>query len=351
MNKNIQKEKDNNINNKKEINEKKIDKDSIFESIKEPLFIKYLKKISKKNVNNNKDKEIKNFPPIKKIGIKKTSNKKRYPINYMRTNSSDKNITNIIDNSKKSIDSFNNSSMDCSSKKYKDLMKYNLYELNNLNYEEASKVDKRTYFQYYISLLKTKHLLIFSFYPVNDYNSKIIKIYLFFFSFSIYITINALFFDDDTMHTIYKDGGTFNFIYQIPQILYSSLISSVLNTLLKSFALSERNVLEVKNEKNIHNIDIRANNVRKILYCKFIIFFIISFILLLSFGYYLSCFCAVYKNTQTHLLKDSAISFGLSTIYPFIFLLLPGLFRIPSLKDPKKNKETLYKFSKIIQLM
>ena len=31
---------------------------------------------------------------------------------------------------------------------------YNDYELNNLSYKEALKIDKRTYFQYYFSLLK-----------------------------------------------------------------------------------------------------------------------------------------------------------------------------------------------------
>ena len=36
---------------------------------------------------------------------------------------------------------------------------YNDYELNNLSYEEALKLDKRTFFQYYFSLLKKKHLI------------------------------------------------------------------------------------------------------------------------------------------------------------------------------------------------
>ena len=40
----------------------------------------------------------------------------------------------------------------------------NDYELNNLLYNEAIELDKRTYCQYYWSLLKLKHLLIFTFY-------------------------------------------------------------------------------------------------------------------------------------------------------------------------------------------
>ena len=72
-------------------------------------------------------------------------------------------------------------------------MKLNIYELNNLLYNEVLKKDKRNYFEYYISLLKTKHLIIFSFCLFNNFNSKFIKIDLFFFTFEIYFTINTLF--------------------------------------------------------------------------------------------------------------------------------------------------------------
>ena len=118
-------------------------------------------------------------------------------------------------------------------KKLKEIMEYNDEEKNNLEYIEALSYDKRSYFEYYLSLLITKHLLIFTFCNNKDYNSQIIKIDLFFISFIINYTINALFFNDNTMHKIYEDEDSFNFIYQLPQIVYSSLFSTVLNILLK----------------------------------------------------------------------------------------------------------------------
>ena len=93
------------------------------------------------------------------------------------------------------------------------------YELNSMPYKNALIYDNRTYLEYYFSLLRTKHLLIFSIYPNDDYNSKDIKIILFFFSFALYFTINALFFNDATMHKIYEHGGVFNIVNQIIQIL------------------------------------------------------------------------------------------------------------------------------------
>ena len=92
-------------------------------------------------------------------------------------------------------------------------------EMNSLNYDEAKKLDKRNYCQYYMSLLRTNHILIFSFCQNKDYNSKIIKIYIFFLTFTINYLISAMFYSDDTMHKIYEDKGNFDFTYQLP-LLY-----------------------------------------------------------------------------------------------------------------------------------
>ena len=70
-------------------------------------------------------------------------------------------------------------------------------ELNQMDYKDAIKSDKRTYFDYYLSLLRTKNLVFFSFWPMFDYNSKILKIFLFFFNFTLSFFVNALFFSDE----------------------------------------------------------------------------------------------------------------------------------------------------------
>ena len=224
---------------------------------------------------------------------------------------------------------------------------YNDTELNELNYKKALKIDKRSYLEYYFSLLKVKHLFIFSFYTYTDYNSKTIKICLFFFSFTLYYTINALFFNDSTMHKIYEDKGTFNFIFQIPHILYSTIISSIINTILKFLALSERIILKIKEEKKYK--DLKISNIFKCIIIKFNCFFVLNIIFLILFWYYLSCFCAVYRNTQTYLIKDTLISFAISLFYPLIINIIPVICRISSLKVP--NREYLYKFSKLMQLI
>ena len=60
------------------------------------------------------------------------------------------------------------------------ILKYNEFELNSLSYKDALKEDNRSCTQYYFSFLRKNHLIFFSFYPIKDYNSQIIKIFLFF---------------------------------------------------------------------------------------------------------------------------------------------------------------------------
>ena len=236
-------------------------------------------------------------------------------------------------------------------KKVKKIMKYKDDEINELSYKQALKIDKRKFCAYYFSLLKSNHELIFAFCNNRDYNSRIIKIDLFFLGFTIFYTINALFYNDDTMHKIYQNKGKFDFISQLPEIIYSSVISMLLSTLLKILALSHDDILQLKQIKSGYKIKNEGKILNKKLRIKFILYFIISFIFLLFFWYYLSMFCAIYRNTQFHLLKDTLISFILSLIYPIGFYLLPGLFRIPSLSKNNKNREILYNISKIIQLL
>ena len=231
------------------------------------------------------------------------------------------------------------------------ITKLNDEEMNSLEYEIAIRIDKRTYFQYYISLLKKKHLILFAFYPTNDYNLLAIKLSLLLLSFSLFFTINGFFFSDKTMNKINEDKGAYNFIFQIPQILYSTIVTGFINLLLKRLSLTEKQILKIKIVKDYSIAKNQSKKISIYLKIKLIIFFTLSFILMIFFWYFISCFCAVYKNTQLILIEDTLISFSLSMLYPFGLNLLPGLLRIPALRAPKKDKKCLYRVSGLVALI
>ena len=223
------------------------------------------------------------------------------------------------------------------------------FEINSLEYEEAIKIDHRNLFQYYFSLLKNNHPLSFSFGSFNDYNPPIIKKFLFFFSFSLDFTINTLFFNDNTMNKIYTDKGKYNFLYQIPQILYSTMISKFIDIFIRILALSQDNIVELKQEKNKKDLDNKYKKLIKKLKIKFTLFFVIDFLVLIFFWYYITCFCGIYVNTQSHLIKDTVISFLTGLLFPFILYIIVGIFRISALRAELQDRKSLYKFSSFIE--
>ena len=324
----------NNKNNNDLINSKKNNNESKRDKVKSKTEVK-----KKKN-------DLISFPPNKRNNKKKISKKSK-------TKRRKKHKSQHLSEAKDIFTSKNEIKLEVQKINEKKENR-NDYEMNSLSYEEAQKSDDRTYCEYYLSLIRTKQLFVFTFYTKSDYNSRLIKIIFFFTSFSLYYTIKALFFNDSVLHVIYENSGAYDFIYQLPQILYSTIISTLLGVILSKLSLTQVNVLEIKNsdkDRDSREYKNEFNNFIKKIKIKFILFFVINFLLLILFWYYLSCFCAVYKNTQVYLIKDVLISFGMSLIYPFFINLLPGIFRIYSLKDKNKNHTCMYYTSKVLQFI
>ena len=327
----------------------------------------YTKVNNNNEKNKNEKKDINIFPIRHKKSFKDKIRKRKLTIKKSEINDesqSQERNTNLILNQeeKKSKNDLNynilaeQNSDKISIENLKKKIKKNAsilndQEKNSLDYEKAIKLDKRSYFQYYWSILKKNQLILFTFLPANDYNIMSSKISLFIVSFSLYFTINLLFFSDTTMHKIYISNGVFNLMHQIPQLFYSSIIPTIINIILKTLSLSEKDILRLKQEEDMTKFINDSKKVERCIIIKFIIFFIVSLLLMLFFWYFVSCFCAVYINTQIILIKDILISFSLSMAYPFGLNLIPGLLRIPALRDLKKNKEGVYKISQYLALI
>ena len=157
------------------------------------------------------------------------------------------------------------------------------------------------------------------------------------------------------MHKIYEDEGKYNFSYQFPKILISAISSTViLRIILYTLVLTDKSVLEVK-KQTTYNLAI--NMKKKVLKCvniKFAIFFVLNFILLILFWFYLTCFNAIYENTQIYLIENTFISFGFSLIYPFVSNIFPSVLRINILNQKNKGKKSencFYTISQFLQVL
>ena len=223
--------------------------------------------------------------------------------------------------------------------------KFDNYELNNLEYVFAKKFDKRNCFKIYWSLLKREHLVIFTFITTDDHNITFVKYSRFFFLLCTDMAMNVFFFADEIMHKMFLDYGKYNIIQQIPQILYSTEVSQIIEIFICYLSLTDKYYYQIKESKRITKAFLM-----KIIFgikVKIIIFYVFTIIMFIFYWYLITCFCAVYQNTQIAFIKDSISSFIIGIFLPFILYIFPSVFRIISLKT-KSNIECVYKFSNII---
>ena len=218
-------------------------------------------------------------------------------------------------------------------------------QLNSVDYDVAVKEDKRTFKEYYLSLLKMKQLCIFTFYTYTEYNFRVIKFTLFILFISFYLAFTALFFNDSIMREIYTYKGNTDAAVHIPNIIFSSLCCLVMNFVIRFLSLSEG---EISRISQMVQKDIRissAEALRRKIKVKLIILFAISGLIIGLCWYYVSAFCAVFKNSQGHYFTNVLITFIILNIWPCVTSLIAPIFRIKSIRD--KNK-CMYNFSRII---
>ena len=160
------------------------------------------------------------------------------------------------------------------------------------------------------------------------------------------MALNVFFFADETMHKMFLDYGKYNFIQQIPQIVYSTIVSQLIELILCYLSLTDKHYYQIK------SLNIKAySNILPIIKCiqlKICFFYIFTGIMFLFYWYIITCFCAVYENTQNAFIKDSFLSFFLGLLYPFILYLFPSALRIISLNYCNGKLSLIYKISDVI---
>ena len=104
-------------------------------------------------------------------------------------------------------------------------------------------------------------------------------------------------------------------------------------------SLNGRDIYKIKKEPKI------SEQIKKYIKIKILILFFVSFALIGLCWYYISAFCAVFKNSQVHYLINVLIAFIVCNIWPCVICLIPFALRKYSFS---KKSYFLYKTSKIL---
>jgi len=223
-------------------------------------------------------------------------------------------------------------------------------ELNELPYEKAIEKDKRNFCQYYIFILRAGHVVLNVFFRRDDYNLFSVKLGLLFMLFPINLTFNIFFFTSNKMKETYinkmEDVGTY--LKNLLHSFLSSIFSSIILVLLKFLCLTHSTIRKLKKLKTKEEAENKSKWIIRCIKIRICVYYVLSYIFLLVFGYYVACFCAIFKNTQIDLIISMFTSWGLSLLYPFMIYIATSLTRRIGIRCKCKF---IYKINQILQMI
>ena len=214
---------------------------------------------------------------------------------------------------------------------------YTKYDLDFADFENFLLYEKRSFCQMYISLLSNFQIFLSVFMTLcakkgSVYIPWCVRGGIAVFTMELYFTGIALFITFKNLEQRYKFNDTIDIIYLIKNefssILYTSLISKIMN-LVTMYFLVHYSITKVIKEYAFRE-DLFLEKIKeeiKRLKCKYHIFFIICIILTIAQGYYLSCFCGVFKGAIKPWIFSSLITFALNFIISFLIILIANGFR------------------------
>ena len=308
--------------------------------------------------NEKKEKEViredKKKKTNKKKGVKKVK-KKKTKANPPKKNKKEgikQNNNLVVKNDEANLETNKNNQK--LNKKGKTDEKNETYrddeELNELPYEKAIEKDKRNFCQYYIFILRAGHVVLNVFFRRDDYNLFSVKLGLLFMLFPINLTFNIFFFTSNKMKETYinkmEDVGTY--LKNLLHSFLSSIFSSIILVLLKFLCLTHSTIRKLKKLKTKEEAENKSKWIIRCIKIRICVYYVLSYIFLLVFGYYVACFCAIFKNTQIDLIISMFTSWGLSLLYPFMIYIATSMTRIIGIRCKCKF---IYRINQILQMI
>ena len=223
-------------------------------------------------------------------------------------------------------------------------------DLDDMDYDDAIREDKRTFCQYFFEKLKSEQIILSTFFKKEILKPLPLKIILLVLNIDLYLIINGLFFNENYISDLLKsETDTIGSIISriLDRIVIITITGVIINYIIEFFFVEENKIKGIfKREKE--NIIILKYEIVKIIkktYTKYNVFIIISSIIMLFSLYYVFCFNDVYSSVKGEWIKSSIIIICLMQILPLLLCLLDTFIRFISFKC---KSERLFRLSSFL---
>jgi hypothetical protein len=224
-------------------------------------------------------------------------------------------------------------------------------DLDDMDYDDAIKKDKRKFSTYLYDKLKSSQIILNTFYQNEPLRPKPIKILLFILDIDLYFLVNGLFFNEEYISEVYHLEEEETFFSFIPRawnrFLYTTIVGVVVNYVIDCFFIEEKKIKGIfKREKdNTLFLKYETINIIKELIKRYNYFIILSFIITIFTWYYVSCFNYVYKYSRIEWIKSTIVIIVIMQLISILSCLLESIIRFLGFK---LKSEKIYKISLLL---
>ena len=222
-------------------------------------------------------------------------------------------------------------------------------DLNDMDYDQAIKEDKRKICKFFFEKIKTEQILLNTFFKNEVLKPIPVKIILLILNFDLYLIINGLFFNESYISDLLNSSSDANTLLSfinriIDRIAIITLTGLIINYIVEFFFVEEKKIKRIlRIEKdNVVVLKYEIVQIIKNSYNRYNIFIILSSIIMIFSLYYIFCFNNVYPCIKGEWLKSSFIIICIMQILPLFLCFLETVIRFISFKC---KSERLFRLS------
>jgi hypothetical protein len=224
-------------------------------------------------------------------------------------------------------------------------------DLDDLEYDDAIKEDKRSFCQFVGERLKEKQIIMNTFYYKENIRPITIKIILLLLNIDLYFIFNGLFYNEKYLSELFHSNEEETFFSFIPRsisrFIYTTLVGFIIGIIIDCIFIEERRVKRIflrERDKPVeirYEISIIITSIKN----RYYIFIFLCLLISIFSWYYAICFNTVYPGIKMEWIKSSITIIIIMQILSIILVLLESVLR--SLSFYYKS-EKLYKFKKLL---
>ena len=258
-----------------------------------------------------------------------------------KNNISNKSTINIIQKGKKPLQILQKNEQDSLTKLLEaknlcggiEMEEYLKPSLDELEFDDAIKLDKRDFCEYLVEKLKEKQIIMNTFYNKENLLPMSIKIVLLLLNIDLYFVVNGLFFNEEYLSQLFNSKEEETFFSFLPRSIsrffYAIIVGIIAGIIVDCIFIEEKKVRKtfLREKDDPMQLKYEISVTVKSIKTRYLVFIFISFFIAVISWYYVSCFNNTYPGVRVEWIKSSVVIILIMQILSILNAFLQAILR------------------------